>query len=99
MTKFLKVIAASIVVVGFASVANAGTVSTTHVHASTSSYSTTSLVKTSNKKVIRKVERLPQARKVATHSTRTVLFYNPSASRSKIIRNTKSKTITPNLFN
>lgn len=99
MRIFTKVLAASVLLIGCATTAQAGTVSSSTAYTPAQSYSNVSVKKTATKKIVRKVKSLPQARKVATHSARTVLFYNPSSSRSKIISDAKSETNTPNLFN
>jgi len=99
MFKFFKIAAASLVLVGFATTAQAGTVAAPNAQTNAPTSSQAMIQKTSNKKIVRKVKALPQARKVATHSTRTVLFYNSSSSRSKVIVGKVVNTSTPNLFN
>ena len=95
MSKFLKVLTASIVCVGFASTAQAGTSTPSNVYAPSA---TATLQVAGTKKVVRTVKRLPMTRKAATNSTRTVLFYKAAPTRSKIINTKPSKTSTPNHF-
>ncbi len=113
MFKYFKLMTTSFVVLSCASFAQAGTITKSKMSVSTPSsvtqtYSaasykakahyTTKRNKTRTKRVVRKVKALPNVRKAVTHSTRTVLYYEPEPTRSKIIRVKPSATSTPNLF-
>lgn len=49
-------------------------------------------------RVVKKAIKLPAPRRVATHTTRSVLFYNPAETRTKVINTNKAPAKTPNLF-
>lgn len=49
-------------------------------------------------RVVKQAIKLPAPRHVATHTTRSVLFYNPAETRTKVIIANTTPVKTPNLF-
>ena len=75
--------------------AQAATPNTT-VNATTSSSVVVKKVRTV--RVVKQAIKLHAPRKVATHTTRSVLFYNPAETRTKVIGAKTASAKTPNLF-
>ena len=98
MSKLLKVIAASIVFAGCSTTAFAGTQDTALQTQAVKVKTSTTVKYASTKKVVRLKTVLPQASQAATHSTRTVLFFNAQPTRSKVLKANATKTSTPNFF-
>ncbi len=98
MRTFTKVVAALIVFAGCSTTAFAGATETALTSQHTQVKTSIALENKSVKKVVRSNTRLPQARNVSSHKSRTVLFYNSAVTRSKAVKANTAKTSTPNLF-
>ena len=98
MRKVFKIIAASVVFAGCSTTAFAGAQDTAFNTQAMKIKTSTSVQKTTIKKVVRLNANLPKARQVATRTARTVLFFDAQPTRSKVLKTIPSKTSTPNLF-
>lgn len=98
MRKLCKIIAASVIFAGCSTTAFAGAQDTAFIPQTIQNKTSTSVQYASTKKVVRLDANMPQASKIATRSTRTVLFFNAKPTRSKMLKANAAKTSTPNLF-
>ncbi len=60
--------------------------------------SSANLIKTRQIRVVKRAVQKPATRQISTHTTRSVLYYNVSKSRTKVIDKKVAHANTPNLF-
>lgn len=96
---FFKLATVTIALIGFSATAQAADFNKTPLTAQKSVHAPALVKKARTSRVVKTVKGLPSARRVATHTTRSVLFYNPSVTRTKIISVNAMDKQTPNLFN
>jgi len=95
---YLKLATVTLAFLSLSTAAQAGNFNTANVQSQVPTTSSTPLKKAKTIRVVRKAIKLPAARNVATHTTRSVLFYNPSETRTKVIHSKTASAKTPNLF-
>lgn len=96
---FFKLATVTIALIGFSATAQAADLNKMPLTTQKTVHAPSMVKKARTSRVVKTVKGLPTARNVATHTTRSVLFYNPSVTRTKIIRVNAMNKKTPNLFN
>ena len=97
--KLFKIAAVTFALIGFSATAQAADFNKSTVMSQTTVHAPALVKKTRTIRVVKSIKNLPTARNVATHATRSVLFYNPSVTRTKIISAKAMANKTPNHFN
>lgn len=78
--------------------AQASTYNTTNIRHSMTEPSISIVKKARTLHVVKSAIKLPAPRQVSTHTTRSVLFYTPAETRTKVIGTNTAFAKTPNLF-